>query len=81
MSKIEKLIDRLHSKPKDFTWEEMIKILRYFHYEEISAGRTGGSRRRFINHKNVVISLHEPHPQRVLKKYQLDIIIEHLKNE
>ena len=79
MSKIEKLIHRLHSKPKDFTWDEMKKVLKHYHYEEISSGITGGSRRRFVNPKNIVISLHEPHPARVLKRYQLDIVIEHLK--
>ena len=30
MSKVEKLIEKLKSKPKDFTWDEMIKVLNYF---------------------------------------------------
>jgi hypothetical protein len=42
-------------------------------------GKTGGSRRKFVNDENNIISLHEPHPQKVLKAYQIDIIIEHLK--
>lgn len=78
MSKIEKLIERLLSRPKDFTWEEMKKILKYYGYEELAKGKTGGSRRKFVNKDNRVISLHEPHPQNILKSYQLDILIEHL---
>jgi len=79
MSKIEKLTERLLSRPKDFTWEEMKKILKYYGYEEWRKGKTGGSRRKFVNkNNNTVISLHEPHPQNILKPYQLDILIEYL---
>lgn len=78
MSKIEKLIERLRSRPKDFTWEELKKVLKHYGYEEMSKGKTGGSRRKFVNGSNTVISLHEPHPQNILKSYQLDIVIEHL---
>jgi len=35
MSKIEKLIARFKTKPKDFAWDEMTKILNHFGYEEI----------------------------------------------
>lgn len=78
MSKIEKLIERLRSKPKDFTWEELKKVLKHYGYEEMSKGKTGGSRRKFANQDNTIISLHEPHPQNILKSYQLTIVIEHL---
>lgn len=78
MSKIEKLIERLKSKPKDFTWEEMVKVLKYFGYDQISQGKTGGSRRKFVNQNQQIISLHEPHPQNVLKGYQLDLLMGHL---
>jgi predicted RNA binding protein YcfA (HicA-like mRNA interferase family) len=79
MSKIEKTIERLLSKPKDFTWDETIKVLKYFGYDQMAQGKTGGSRRKFVNENKQIISLHEPHPQKVLKTYQLDSIIEHLK--
>lgn len=78
MSKIEKLIERLRSKPKNFTWEELKKVLKHYGYEEMSKGKTGGSRRKFVNQDNTIISLHEPHPQNILKSYQLTIVIEHL---
>ncbi|MDO9260774.1 MAG: type II toxin-antitoxin system HicA family toxin [Flavobacteriaceae bacterium] len=79
MSKIEKLIEKLKQKPKDFTWDEMINVLKHVGFEQISQGKTSGSRRKFVNEKNQIISLHEPHPQNVLKSYQLAIIIEYLE--
>ena len=79
MSKVEKIIEKLKSKPKDFTWDEMIKVLNYFGFEQMAQGKTGGSRRKLMNGNKQIISLHEPHPQKVLKWYQLDIIIDFLK--
>ena len=78
MSKLEKLVEKLKSKPKDFSWDEMVKFLKHYGYEQTAQGKTGGSRRKFINENKQIISLHEPHPQKVLKGYQLDLIIEHL---
>ncbi|MFY2510454.1 type II toxin-antitoxin system HicA family toxin [Vibrio pectenicida] len=67
MSKHDKLLNRLLSKPKDFTWDELNKLLSSFDYE-LSNGK--GSRRKFIHRKkNQVISLHEPHPQNIIKRY------------
>lgn len=79
MSKVEKLIKKLKLRPKDFTWDEMLKVLNYFGFEQIAQGKTSGSRRKFVNDEKQIISLHEPHPQKVLKSYQLDIIIDYLK--
>ncbi|MFD1258069.1 hypothetical protein ACFQ3S_14775 [Mucilaginibacter terrae] len=49
MSRKEKLISRLLSVPKDFTWEELAKVLTNFGYEEFTGGKTGGLRRKFID--------------------------------
>lgn len=68
----------LRSRPKDFTWDELIKILKHYGFEETGRGKTGGSRRKFVNAHSQIISLHEPHPQNILKQYQLNIVIEHL---
>jgi len=77
MSKFEKTLTRLKSKPKDFTWRELKAIMAHFGYEELKGA---GSRRKFINRKTLVaISLHEPHPSPVIKRYALEIVIEHLK--
>jgi hypothetical protein len=74
-----KLLRRFLSAPKDFTWEELVKILASFGYKEIITGKTGGSRRKFKNVKNNIISLHKPHPSNTLKDYVISDVISHLK--
>lgn len=79
MSKFEKALERLKKKPKDFTWKEMQTIMSHFGYDEIKGG---GSRRKFINQKTkVIVSLHEPHPNPEIKRYALEIVIDHLTEE
>lgn len=79
MGKIDKLIERLLSRPKDFTWEELKKLLAHYGYTDMKTGKTGGSRRKFANKQKDVISLHKPHPQNILKSYQIDDVVAHLK--
>jgi len=79
MSKIDKLIERLKSQPKDFTWDELLKVLKHFGYSELKAGKTGGSRRKFADNQNNIINFHKPHPGNILKEYVIKQIIEHLK--
>jgi hypothetical protein len=79
MSQIEKLITRLLTYPKDFTWEELIKILNYFGFKELKTGKTGGSRRRFANETKSIISLHRPHPKNILKRYQMEDVVKTLQ--
>ena len=81
MSRKEKLIKRFLSSPKDFAWEELVSLLIGLGFEEASTGKTGGSRRRFINEIGVIITLHKPHPQNILKRYQIEQIIEILRGE
>ncbi|MCH2247619.1 MAG: type II toxin-antitoxin system HicA family toxin [Crocosphaera sp.] len=81
MTRKEKLIKRFLSRPKDFTWEELVSLLSGLGFEEVSTGKTGGSRRRFINEMGVIITLHKPHPQNRLRRYQIEQIIEILQDE
>jgi hypothetical protein len=81
MSRNEKLLKRLKDRPVDFTWNELTRLLNGFGYQLNKKGKTGGSRRRFIHPTNPLICLHEPHPQKVLKRYQIDQIIEMLMEE
>jgi HicA toxin of bacterial toxin-antitoxin, len=81
MSKNEKLVQRLLSIPKDFTWEELVKLLALFGYAELKKGKTGGSRRKFADEKKNLITLHKPHPGNILKGYALKQVIEHLKEK
>ena len=81
MGRAEKLIDRLLSRPKDFGWDELVRLLAGFGYQVVNRGKTGGSRRRFVHHEFGHITLHEPHPTKILKKYQVDQIIETLEEK
>lgn len=81
MTKREKLIQRFRSKPKDFTWNELVALLEGFGYARVGSGKTGGSRVRFVHAKYPPISLHRPHPTPVLKRYQVEQIEEMLKGE
>ena len=77
MSKHEKLLNRLLSKPKDFEWSEAVSILEYMGYEIIHGG---GSRRKFKHiESNAIIILHEPHPSKIMKLYAIEEIINTLK--
>jgi len=82
MSRIEKLIQKLLSRTKDFTYDDLVKILSSFGYEEIKKGKTSGSRRAFVKMSTKhIIRLHKPHPGIILKMYQIDNIISELKKE
>ena len=62
MSKIEKQIERLKSKPKDFTYDEAKSILNNFGFMEYNKGKTSGSRVEFKDKNGRKIILHKPHP-------------------
>ena len=74
----EKLVDRLKSQPKDFTFEEAERLLTLFGYTKSNKGKTSGSRVMFIDEQKRKILLHKPHPGNVLKTYALKDIIEKL---
>lgn len=78
MSKKEKLIARLLSKPKDFHYDEAKVLLQYFGFEENHKGRTSGSRVEFAKGGDTIL-LHKPHPSGELKSYQVKQLIETLK--
>ena len=79
MSRQEKLVNRLLTVPKDFTWEELIKVVSLFGFGQLKGGKTGGSRRRFADEKKNIITLHEPHPANIVKRYAIRQIIDELK--
>jgi len=81
MSRTEKLLQRLLSVPKDFTWDELVKILIHFGFTELRKGKTGGSRRKFADEKKKVIIMHKPHPGNIVKEYAIRQVIEHLKEK
>lgn len=76
MSKKDKLLKRLKLKPLDFTYDELKTLLNYLGFDEDNKGKTSGSRVMFFDvNSNEVIRLHKPHPNNILKEYQLKQII------
>ncbi|MCP4654807.1 MAG: type II toxin-antitoxin system HicA family toxin [bacterium] len=80
MGRREKLLTRFLSKPRDFTWQELVTLLAGFGYKARRGGKTGGSRVRFVHLERGPICLHKPHPGH-LRRYQLEQIIELLREE
>lgn len=78
MTKFEKLSSRFQTRPKDFTYDELRRILRGFGYTELQGS---GSRVVFFNKKiKHNIKLHKPHPENILKTYQIDLVLNELKS-
>jgi len=73
MGRDEKLIARFKSMPKDFTYNELVRLLNLFEFEEYKTGKTTGSGVKFRN-KNFTdykINFHKPHPDSNIKLYVL----------
>lgn len=81
MGRREKLVARLKVRPKDFTWDEMVRLLEGLGYVEAATGKTGGSRRRFIHETAPTIALHKPHPGNIVKMYVIDDVLRILTEE
>jgi hypothetical protein len=75
LGKKDKLIERFLARPVDFSFDELTTLLGYFGYTIFSSGKTGGSRVAFTNGTGDYIRLHRPHPQNILKRYQINDII------
>lgn len=81
MSQKEKLIRRLKSKPKDFTFNEISVLLGYFSYKCFNKGKTSSSRIIFVSKEHPSITLHKTHSRKELLTYQIKQIIEMLEQE
>lgn len=80
MSKIEKLLNRLKQRPKDFTYEEAKTLLESLGFYEYNKGKTSGSRVVFLNQNTgEKVFLHKPHPSNILKKYTIKDLLDKLK--
>lgn len=82
MSQKDKLIKKLKSNPKDFTFEEAETLLGFFSYYRSDKGKTSGSRVMFVsNFYNRKIILHKPHPRKELLSYQVKALLNDLEQE
>lgn len=74
----EKIIERFKSQPKDFTFDEMEKLLSIFGYVKSNKGKTSGSRVVYKNDNKRPIMLHKPHPGNIIKGYALKQVLDDL---
>ena len=81
MGKKDKLIERLKSRPKDFTFDEAETLPGYFAYYRSNKGKTSGSRVMFLSKQYPPIYLHKPHPRNTLADYQIAQLLEVLMQE
>lgn len=75
MSKLEKEMERLKSKPKDYTYDEAKSLLNKLGFYENNKGKTSGSRVEFKDINGRKIVMHKPHPRNILKEYQIKEIL------
>lgn len=80
MGRIEKLLERLRNRPKDFTFEEVQTLLAAYGYILSNSGKTIGSRIKFYRGTKI-FSMHKPHPRKELLEYQITGLIAELKEE
>ena len=77
----EKLVERLKSLPRDFTFDEAERLLNLFGYRKSNKGKTSGSRVLFSKPEKIPVFLHRPHPQKELKDYAVkQLLSELIKN-
>lgn len=82
MSKKEKLITKLKTNPKDFTYDEAVTLLGCLGYYQSNKGKTSGSRIMFTSEiQDAKILLHKPHPKKELPAYMVKQLIEQLSQE
>ena len=81
MGQKEKLIERLKSKPRDMTFDEVETLLRYLGYTRSDKGRTSGSRVIFSSAEHPPILMHKPHPRKELLAYQIQQLLDMLSKE
>jgi hypothetical protein len=80
VGKKDKLIARLKTRPKDFTFDEVKTLLELCGYVMANSGKTGGSRVCFTKELKV-FRMHKPHPRKELLHYQIKELIDELKGE
>ncbi|MDR3218665.1 MAG: type II toxin-antitoxin system HicA family toxin [Dysgonamonadaceae bacterium] len=79
MSTKDKLIERFKKQPKDFTFDELVKLFSIFGFTIDNKGKTSGSRVVFEK-DDKALDLHKPHPSNIIKKYVMEKVMNFLSN-
>ena len=81
MGQKDKLIKKLKSKPRDFTFDEAESLLNYLSFTISDKGKTSGSRVKFTSEDHGAVLLHKPHPRKEPLEYQVKQLREKLEQE
>lgn len=73
----EKLVERFKGQPKDFSWDELVRLFSIFGYEINNKGKTSGSRVIFKKGDSSYTA-HKPHPGSIVKGYVIKQVTEFL---
>lgn len=81
MSSKDKLISRFLLLPKDFTYDEVVRLFAIFGYEEFSKGKSSGSRVQFYRNDGQSYIMHKPHPATIIKPGALRQLAQYIKEQ
>lgn len=74
----EKLLERLKTLPKGFSFDEAERLLTLFGYVKSNKGKTSGSRVLFFKEGRIPVFLHRPHPGKEMKGYAVKQLLNEL---
>lgn len=80
MSSKEKLVKRFLSLPRDFTFDEVVRLFTLFGFVLSNKGHASGSRVAFVRNDEV-FTMHRPHPGNIVKRGTLLNIKAYLDNK
>ncbi len=79
MSRLQKAVARLLTKPSDYTCDELLAMMVALGYELRTSG--GSGRKFFDPATKALFFVHEPHPSKILKAYQIRAVVQFLRKE
>jgi len=77
MSTKDKLIERFKNQPKNFTWDELVRLFGIFGFTIENKGKTSGSRVLFEK-DGEAHTIHKPHPSNIIKGYAMKQVLDFL---
>lgn len=78
MSTKDKLIERFKSLPRDFTFDELVRVFSLLGFSINNKGNTSGSRVCFDKGEQSYMT-HRPHPGNIVKRGSLKCAVMYLK--
>lgn len=79
MGSKEKLIERFKRQPRNFTWQEFVRLFGSLGFELDNKGASSGSRVAFLK-GDLSFLAHKPHPDHYMKGYMMSRALKFLEN-